>query len=166
MHRALFPPIRSELPVTNTIAQRCYNGFDLQLTTKSSLYCTIYLVNGQDEVQKFVLSCDAGTEFQFFIPYVLREHGFATNINLKAKHLRGVTSLVSKNLLEADEMNLQATLQYSRVHHGPQYWHLDFTWTNASVSTSFKKYTISFFSRPCTVWFKKLSISMSQVFSG
>lgn len=134
MQHALFPPTRTEVSVTSTIAQRTYSGFELQVTTKSSVYCTIYLLNEKDEVQKFVLSCDPGTEFRLFLPYVFRETGLVSTIDLKAKHLRGVTSLVSKNLLEADEMTLQMRLAYSRVHHGPQYWDLNFIWTNASVS--------------------------------
>ena len=84
-------------------------------------------------MQKFILSCDAGTEFGLFFPYVLREHGFSTTLSLKATHLRGITSLPARHLVEADEMTLKMTMKYSRVHNGPQYWNLDFGWTNASI---------------------------------
>jgi hypothetical protein len=119
--------------VTNTFSQRSYGGFELKLSTKSSVYLTLYLLDTAKQVQKFILSCDAGTEFSLFFPYVLRESGFTTAISIKATHLRGITSLAAKNLVEADEMNLRISLQYSRVHHGPQYWNLQFSWTNVSA---------------------------------
>ncbi|OQV26228.1 hypothetical protein BV898_00346 [Hypsibius exemplaris] len=133
VHKAVFPPSRSELSPTNTTTQRSYDGFDLKIAAKSSVYLTLYLLDVENRVQKFILSADAGTEFGLFFPYVLRENGFTTNMSVKATHLRGVTSLAAKNLIEADEMNLRMTLHYSRVHHGPQYWNLDFGWTNVSA---------------------------------
>ncbi|MPC08090.1 uncharacterized protein E2C01_000665 [Portunus trituberculatus] len=110
---------------------RQFQQFDVRLSILAEATIDI-LFSKEKETKAVHMNVQRGSYFEMTLPWTVSASGYITKINGQLFHVDASTSLLYRNLLEAETLDYRVNVHYPRVWNHDQTWDLEFNGCKAT----------------------------------